>query len=113
MSRVLADIKSLKYLSSGILFRRYLLSGLLTDTVSAVKGAVLRLGILLLLAASFFISPWAAVLPLLMLIAVVARRDEGLGETRLSRLLSFVFGLQFLAGLVYFPGEKRYRFEEL
>ena len=100
MTRVCSDLKKFKYLSTGILFRKYIFTKFAKDLIlsGSVKAVALRLFLILLLICSFF-NRYSFLFWLGCMGLFLSRTEKTRGENYSSRIVSLLNGAQFVAGI--------------
>jgi len=108
--RIVSDLKKMKYISSGILFRKYIFTRLYVDMLNtgSIKGALIRVAIWISLFFSTIYYPFI-IIAIIGIVLLVLKTNKDKGVTVLSRLFSILTGLQFLAGLAMPAVKNDYR----
>lgn len=106
--RVLNELKSGKYMCSGLLFRKYCVSKRCVDMLKSIHGTLFRCLVICCALLSILFYPFG-VIAVLGFVAVLTKTKAARGETIWSRALSFMSGIQLIVGL--FKVRKRLSYE--
>lgn len=107
--RIWRDLKRARGIASGLFIKKYLFSRYLLETLRITKYYIIKMGILILLTGGLMTANYLLFFSgLLPFVLILHRRNQGAGETVLSKTLSFVCGVNLLLGFFYFPGKYRY-----
>jgi len=98
-NRIFNDIKEKKFISSGILFRKYIFTKRCIDMLKSINGIVIRFCILMLFVLSL-IHLFFLMLSAIFIVYWISKTKLSKGETYTSRLLSLASGLQFFWGIL-------------
>jgi len=96
--QMLNDLKGGKYISSGLLFKKYCVSKRYVDMLKSISGILFRCFVVCCAVLSIFFYPFG-VIGVLGFVAVLSKTKTARGETVWSRALSFMSGIQFIIGL--------------